>query len=59
MWYFETIDAADPPEENRFFELEPMMEIEIKNGENRAALMCVVKISEDPEDTFWYGQVWA
>jgi hypothetical protein len=21
--------------------------------------MCVVKISEDPEDTFWYGQVWA
>jgi hypothetical protein len=57
MWYFETIDAADPAEENRFFELEPMMEIEIKNDDNQAALMCVVKISEDPEDTFWYGQV--
>lgn len=58
MWYFDTIDAADPPEENRFIEVEPRMEFEIKNDDNHAALMCVVKILKDPEDTFWYGQVW-
>jgi hypothetical protein len=57
MWYFETIDTASPPEENCLIELEPMMEFEIKNGDNQAALMSVVKISDDPEDTFWYGQV--
>jgi hypothetical protein len=57
MWYFEKIDTVDPPEDNRFVELEPMMEFEIRNDDNRAALMCAVKISEDPEDTFWYGQV--
>ncbi|KDR19694.1 WD repeat-containing protein 52 [Zootermopsis nevadensis] len=56
MWYFDTIDAADPPEENRFIEVEPRMEFEIKNDDNHAALMCVVKILKDPEDTFWYGQ---
>jgi hypothetical protein len=59
LWYFETIDTIDPQDENRFIELEPMMEFEIKNDDNQAALMCMVKISEDSEDTFWYGQVWA
>jgi hypothetical protein len=58
MWCFDTIDRADPPEDNRFVELEPMMELQVKNDDNQAALMCVVKISQDPEDTFWYGQVW-
>jgi hypothetical protein len=58
MWYFDTIDEADPPEDNCFIELEPRMESEIKNDDNHAALMCVVKILEDSEDTFWYGQVW-
>jgi len=57
MWYFDTIDTADPPEDNPFVELEPVMEIEIKNDDNRAALMCVIKILEDSENTFWYGQV--
>jgi hypothetical protein len=58
MWDFDTLDTADPPEDNDVIELDPMMEIEIKNDDNHAALMCVVKISEDPKDTFWYGQVW-
>jgi len=59
MWFFDAIERADPLEDNRFVELEPMMELEVKKDGNRAALMCVVKVSEDPEDTIWYGQVWA
>jgi hypothetical protein len=59
MWCYDTIDRADPPEDNRFVELEPMMELQVKNDENLAALMCVVKTSQDPGDTSWYGQVWA
>jgi len=59
MWFFDAIDRADPLEDNCFVELEPMMELEVKKDDNQAALMCVVKVSEDPEDTIWYGQVWA
>jgi hypothetical protein len=59
MWCFDKIDRADPTEHNRFVELEPMMELEVKNDDTQAALMCVVKISIDPENTFWYCQVWA
>jgi len=56
MWFFDAIDRADPLEDNFFVELEPMMELEVKKDDNQAALMCVVKVSEDPEDTVWYGQ---
>ena len=63
VWYYETIDHADPPEEDRFLEIEPIYEIQVKeeNGsdtEDNSILMSIQKqYPEDPEDSFWYAQV--
>lgn len=58
MWYYDTIDQADPPDEDRFLEIEPVYEFCISEKEKNSKLMCIQK--QDPnnsESTFWYAQV--
>lgn len=61
IWFYETIDQADPPDDDRFIEIEPIYEFEITEegpDGDRSMLMCIQKKeSDDPEDTFWYAQV--
>ncbi|XP_069678702.1 cilia- and flagella-associated protein 44 [Periplaneta americana] len=54
-WNFDKIDNADPPDDNRFLELEPKWELHIANANNRAAIMCAVRIY-DKFSPFWYVQ---
>ncbi|XP_063235777.1 cilia- and flagella-associated protein 44 isoform X2 [Bacillus rossius redtenbacheri] len=56
MWYFETIDHADPPENDSFIEIEPMFQCEIRSGSSVASLMSLVKKANRPDDHFWYAQ---
>lgn len=63
MWYYDTIDQADPPDEDRFLEIEPVYEFCINetdedNSDKNAILMSIQKQEPDnPESTFWYAQV--
>ena len=57
LWYFETIDSANPPEDHRYIELEPMIQIRIGSTENHASIMTVIKIYEDKQNQEYYCQV--
>lgn len=58
VWYYETIELADPPEEDRFIEVEPIFEYEVGDYYHKAELMVIVKCDpDDEEDFFWFGQV--
>ncbi|KAL9928049.1 cilia- and flagella-associated protein 44 [Glossina fuscipes fuscipes] len=60
VWFWETIDMADPPDEDRFVEIEPIYEFYVGECENRA----VQKIKLfDNEDFGYYmmdglGGIW-
>ncbi|KAF7998128.1 hypothetical protein HCN44_009526 [Aphidius gifuensis] len=62
VWYYETIDQADPPEDERFIEIEPIYEFQIcKNrgqiNEEKSMLMGITRVNPDNlKDTFWYAQ---
>lgn len=58
VWYYETIELADPPDEERYIEVEPIFEFEIGDYYHKAQLMIIVKCDpDDPDDNFWFGQV--
>ena len=63
MWFYDSIDQADPPEEDRFLEIEPVYEfciseIEKDDSEKKTMLMYIQKKEpDDPETFFWYAQV--
>lgn len=58
VWYFETIDLADPPDDDRFVEVEPIFELEVGDDLGPAALMCMQrKHAEDAGDNTWFAQV--
>ncbi|XP_043471636.1 cilia- and flagella-associated protein 44 [Leptopilina heterotoma] len=62
MWFYDTIDQADPPDEDRFLEIEPVYEFSIfekeeNNFDKKAILMSIQKQEpNNPESTFWYAQ---
>lgn len=68
VWYYETIDQADPPEDDRFIEVEPIYEFQInkspgKNDDNennkqeKSMLMGIMRVNtEEFKDTLWYAQ---
>ncbi|CAG2058060.1 unnamed protein product [Timema podura] len=56
IWNFETIDLADPPENDRTVGIEPMFEFEIGASDDPASLMCLVKMVDKDDDYFWYAQ---
>lgn len=66
VWYYETIDQADPPDDDRFICIEPIFEFKIseyqkmKNdySDESSMLMSIQKKYPDNiDDTFWYAQV--
>lgn len=63
VWYYESIDQADPPDDDRFLQIDPIYEFEIKEAdsedwEESSMLMCIMKqYPDDPERTLWYAQV--
>ncbi|XP_057334477.1 cilia- and flagella-associated protein 44 isoform X2 [Microplitis mediator] len=61
IWYYDSIDNAQPSEENPYIEIEPIYEFRIFEQFNNninfdSMLMCIKKKINDFEDTFWYGQ---
>ncbi|XP_017782969.1 PREDICTED: uncharacterized protein LOC108567166 [Nicrophorus vespilloides] len=52
IWYYDTIDQADPPDEDRVVEMEPTYDFYTPNAE----FMCICKQYEDPENTFYFAQ---
>ncbi|XP_076234530.1 cilia- and flagella-associated protein 44 isoform X2 [Calliopsis andreniformis] len=61
FWFYETIDHADLPSEDRFLEIQPIYEFYITEGEGDskkdAMLMCIQKQElNNPDHTFWYAQ---
>ncbi|XP_015588735.2 uncharacterized protein LOC107264707 [Cephus cinctus] len=64
IWFYETIDQADPPEGDQFLEIEPIYEFHITeededdyDAEQSSMLMCIQKQNiEDAEENFWYAQ---
>ncbi|XP_047346729.1 cilia- and flagella-associated protein 44 isoform X2 [Vespa velutina] len=62
VWFYETIDLANPEPENPFLEIQPIYEFCItendsKNLKKNAMLMGIQKQEpNDPDNTFWYAQ---
>lgn len=53
VWHYDTIDQADPPDDDRIVQLEPIYDFYTPGVE----FMCIAKRSTDPLDTFYYAQV--
>ncbi|KAL0267585.1 UNVERIFIED_CONTAM: hypothetical protein PYX00_009818 [Menopon gallinae] len=56
VWHYETIELADPPEEEKYIEVEPIYEFEVGDYFHQAELLMIVKSSNLPGNTKWFGQ---
>lgn len=56
-WNLETLEMADPSEEDPHVEMEPLFEFFVREGDVSAQLLSLVKAMPDPSDTLWYAQV--
>lgn len=54
IWFWETVELSDPPEDDRFVEIEPSHEFRVGEGDYNAELLKIIKI--DSNDTDWYAQ---
>lgn len=53
IWYFESIDRADPPDDDRVVQAEPVFEFEVPG----LGFMTIKKHIEDPADGIYFAQV--
>ncbi|XP_055535978.1 cilia- and flagella-associated protein 44 isoform X2 [Wyeomyia smithii] len=53
MWFWETVELADPPDDDRIVQIEPVMEFKVGTEYYRSELMCLIKKQGDFE---WYAQ---
>ncbi|XP_062543886.1 cilia- and flagella-associated protein 44 [Armigeres subalbatus] len=53
MWFWETVELADPPDDDRVVQIEPIMEYRIGNDLCPSELMCLIKKEGEYE---WYAQ---
>jgi WD40 repeat protein len=49
VWFWETVELADPPEDDLFVEIEPVLEYKIGNAE-------LLKITSNDAGDKWFGQ---
>lgn len=57
IWFWETVELADPPEDDRFVEIEPMHEFRIGIDNYNTELLKIVKLDvNNIEDYQWYAQ---
>lgn len=54
IWFWETVELSDPPEEDRFVEIEPSHEFRVGLGNYNAELLKIIKIDSDECD--WFAQ---
>lgn len=54
IWFWETVELSDPPEDDRFVEIEPSHEFRVGINNYNAELLKIIKINSD--DTDWYAQ---
>lgn len=59
VWFFETIESANPPEDARYVAIEPTYELHIAEDEKiQTEIMCYEKRKpDDPNDNVYYVQV--
>lgn len=53
LWFWETVELADPPDDDRVVQIEPIMEYRIGNESLHSELMCLIKKEGDFQ---WYAQ---
>jgi cilia- and flagella-associated protein 44 len=54
IWFWETVELADPPEDDRFVEIEPSHEFRVGLHSYNAELLKIINI--DPAEPYWYAQ---
>ena len=54
IWFWETVELSDPPEDDRFVEIEPSHEFRVGLSNYNAELLKIIKINSDETD--WYAQ---
>lgn len=54
IWFWETVELSDPPEDDRFVEIEPSHEFRVGLHNYNAELLKIIKINSDDSD--WYAQ---
>lgn len=54
IWFWETVELSDPPEDDLFVEIEPSCEFRIGAGTYNAELLRMIKIDDDESE--WYAQ---
>lgn len=53
VWWYEKIDQADPPDDDRIIQIEPTYDFYTEG----LMLMCIKKRYPDPHDYWYFGQV--
>ncbi|KAG5669779.1 hypothetical protein PVAND_000072 [Polypedilum vanderplanki] len=56
IWYWETVELADPSEEDRVVEIEPSHEFRIGNESYSAELLKIVPSHDVMDSSIWYAQ---
>ncbi|XP_037036270.1 cilia- and flagella-associated protein 44 isoform X2 [Bradysia coprophila] len=54
IWFWETVNNADPPDTDPFVPIEPTYEFRIGDEESCCSLMSLVRIN--PHENWWYAQ---
>lgn len=57
MWSYSVIKLADPHEDDRFLEMHPLYEIQLKDSIGTAKIRSIVKKKDSLEDFVWFAQV--
>lgn len=52
VWFWETVDLADPPESNRFVEIEPIYEYQIGGMSYNSELLCMQRVDSESQKYF-------
>lgn len=53
VWFWETVELADPPDDDRVVQIEPIMEFKIGSELYNSELMCLIRKEGDFQ---WYAQ---
>lgn len=57
IWFWETVELADPPDDDRFVEIEPVYEYRIGSKNHLSEIISMVKLNpHEPENFWWYVQ---
>lgn len=57
FWNYRTVDQADPPEKDRFLEIEPSFTIAVQDSMNYAKIMGACKTNGDSNSHDYFIQV--